>query len=68
MNLAMCHFLIMLIKLISKCQLYPKSNQLVGEIYQVILEGLVEVWVTVLAKFCTQTFHLVKLISIFSSN
>ena len=68
MNLAMCHFLIMLINIISKCQLYPKTNQLVREIKQVILEGLVEVWLTVLAKFCTQTFHLVKLISIFSSN
>ena len=32
MNLAMCHFLIMLINVISKCQLYPKSNQLVREI------------------------------------
>ena len=28
MNLAMCHFLIMLINLISKCQLYPKSNHI----------------------------------------
>ena len=64
MNFAKCHFLIVLINLISMCQLYPKSNQLVR---QIILEGWVDIWLTVLDKFCTRAFHLIKLISIFSS-
>ena len=49
-------------------QLCLINNHLVTEIQVLILEGLMEIWLTVLARFCTQTFHLAKIISIFSSN